>query len=167
MSPKNAAAPRMLALAVAAAAGAAGAYVAVASRSDAMLSSSFEAALADRHAAQHIRPAAQVPLAATEGFWLSSLAKAEGGATPVLLKDVAAGDRISFALADGKSQQLEVVDVRSVGGEATRLEAPGAGRMLLVSARVVGDPGQRMVRFIIESDVARPADSAGRQHRSL
>ena len=92
-----------------------------------------------------------------EGYWLT---RAEVESPAPFAKPLAVGDRITIAGHDGRERQLQVVDLRAVGGNAARPLRAGGTRLLLVTCRVTGEAGDRAdapVRFIIEAEpVARP-----------
>ncbi len=80
---------------------------------------------------------------------------------------IGVGDRITIGGTDGRLQALEVVESRPFEADVTRVDTAPERRFVLVTARVVAEPG-RLVRFIVESDAegsARPA--ALRSHRAL
>jgi hypothetical protein len=89
-----------------------------------------------------------------EGYWLT---RAEVESPAPFAKPLAVGDHITIAGRDGRERQLEVVDLKAVGGNAAR---SGAMRLLLVTCRVTGEAAERAdapVRFIIEAEPAVPA----------
>jgi len=91
-----------------------------------------------------------------EGYWLT---RSEVESPAPFAKPLAVGDRITIAGHDGRERQLQVVDLRAVGGNAARPARSGGMRLLLVTCRVTGEAGDRAdapVRFIIEAEpVAR------------
>ena len=91
-----------------------------------------------------------------EGYWLT---RSEVESPAPFAKPLAVGDRITIAGRDGRERQLEVVELRAVGGKAVRPLRRGGMRLLLVTCRVNGEAGDRAdapVRFIIEAEpVAR------------
>jgi hypothetical protein len=92
-----------------------------------------------------------------EGYWLT---RAEVESPSPFAKPLAVGDRITIAGRDGRERQLEVVDLKAVGGNAARVLRSGAMRLLLVTCRVTGEGTDRAdapVRFIIEAEPAAPA----------
>ena len=92
-----------------------------------------------------------------EGYWLT---RAEVESPTPFAKPLAVGDRITIAGRDGRERQLEVVDLKAVGGNAARALRSGAMRLLLVTCRVTGEGADRAdapVRFIIEAEPAAPA----------
>ena len=92
-----------------------------------------------------------------EGYWLT---RAEVESPTPFAKPLAVGDRITIAGRDGRERQLEVVDLKAVGGNATRAIHTGGMRLLLVTCRVTGDGADQAaapVRFIIEAEPAVPA----------
>jgi hypothetical protein len=156
---------RVAVLACLAAAAAAGAAVL---HTDALLSRGFGNALdASRPALSFEttvgKPSAQV---GDEGYWLT---RAEVESPTPFAKPLAIGDRITIAGRDGRQRQLEVVDLKAVGGHQARAtQAINAvdgqqarttqalnPRLLLVTCRVVGETTDRAeptVRFIIEAE---------------
>ena len=92
-----------------------------------------------------------------EGYWLT---RAEVESPAPFAKPLAVGDRITIAGRDGRERQLEVVDLKAVGGNAARALRTGGMRLLLVTCRVTGEGADRAdapVRFIIEAEPAVPA----------
>jgi hypothetical protein len=94
-----------------------------------------------------------------EGYWLtrSDLESSAPFANPLLV-----GDKITISGRDGVERQLEVVDLRQIGGDQpTRTSnGPGVGRLLLVVCRVAGTPvgdSGATVRFIVEAVPVEPA----------
>ncbi|HJU31462.1 MAG TPA: hypothetical protein VJ740_08410 [Hyphomicrobiaceae bacterium] len=94
-----------------------------------------------------------------EGFWLT---RAEVESPTPFAKPLAVGDRITISGREGRERQLEVVDLRTVGGNAR-----GAGgtalRLLLVTCRVSGDGADQAnapVRFIVEAEPSAPVRPA-------
>jgi hypothetical protein len=91
-----------------------------------------------------------------EGYWLT---RAEVESPTPFAKPLAVGDRITIAGRDGRERQLEVVDLKAVGGSAAHAGRSGAMRLLLVTCRVTGEAAERPdapVRFIIEAEPAAP-----------
>ena len=92
-----------------------------------------------------------------EGYWLT---RAEVESPAPFAKPLAVGDRITIAGRDGRERQLEVVDLKTVGGNAARAMRTGSMRLLLVTCRVTGegaDQANAPVRFIIEAEPAARA----------
>ena len=58
-----------------------------------------------------------------EGYWLT---RAEVESPAPFAKPLAVGDRITIAGRDGRERQLEVVDLKAVGGNAARAVAHGS-----------------------------------------
>jgi len=88
--------------------------------------------------------------AGDEGYWLT---RAEVESPAPFAKPLAVGDRITIAGRDGGQRQLEVVDLKAIGGNLVRTDTEHA-RLLLVTCRVVGQAADRVeapVRFIIEA----------------
>ena len=95
--------------------------------------------------------------AGDEGYWLT---RAEVESPTPFAKTLAVGDRITIAGRDGRERQLEVVDLKAVGGNPTRGLRAESMRLLLVTCRVTGDgASDAPVRFVIEAEPApaRPA----------
>jgi hypothetical protein len=96
-----------------------------------------------------------------EGYWLT---RSEVESPAPFAKQLAVGDRITIAGHDGRERQLEVIDLKSVGGNAARRLRSGGTHLLLVTCRVkseAADPADMPVRFIIEAEpVARLAAPA-------
>ena len=104
-------------------------------------------------------PRPQSTTVGDEGFWLT---RAEVESPTPFAKPLAVGDRITISGREGRERQLEVVDLRSVGGNA-RGTGSHALRLLLVTCRVSGDGADQAsapVRFIIEAEPAAPARPA-------
>jgi hypothetical protein len=147
-------------LAVAVAAGAA------AARTDLLLNRGFGNALETERPglsfqATVAKPPAQAP-AGDEGYWLT---RAEVESPSPFAKALAVGDRISIAGQDGRQRQLEVIDLKAIGGNPGRAgRTPGQPHLMLVTCRVSGETSERAeapVRFIIEAEAsAEPAAPA-------
>ena len=92
-----------------------------------------------------------------EGYWLT---RSEVESPAPFAKQLAVGDRISIAGRDGRERQLEVVDLKAIGGNAARPLRTGGMRLLLVTCRVTGEAADRAdapVRVVIEAEpVQRP-----------
>ena len=121
--------------------------------SDRLLSDGFDRALAlsrDGLSFDAVPSRRPSPTAAgDEGFWLT---RAEVESPAPFAKPLAVGDRITILGSDGRERRLEVVDLKTVGGNAGR-SAP-RGRLLLVSCRVTGkasESAEATVRFLIEA----------------
>lgn len=135
-------------------------------RPDAILGRGVEAALAES-------PAAQVPdtppntqrkqaLAESPNFWLSRL----DDELPLgLSKPVQLGDRIEISGHHG-NRTLEVIDIREIGPNLTRVESKPGPRFLLVTTQEAGTSHPRFVRFIVEADELSPM-GIGETHRTL
>jgi hypothetical protein len=92
-----------------------------------------------------------------EGYWLT---RAEVESPAPFAKPLAVGDRITIAGRDGRERQLEVVDLKAIGGKAVRVTGAAHMRLLLVTCRVTGEAAEHAdapVRFIIEAEPAVPA----------
>jgi hypothetical protein len=130
-------------------------------RSDLLLNRGFG------HALEASRPSLSFDTAATkapaqgatvgdEGYWLT---RAEVESPTPFAKALTVGDRITIASREGRERQLEVVDLKAVGGNAARTLRTGGMRLLLVTCRVTGegaDQAAAPVRFIIEAETATP-----------
>jgi hypothetical protein len=67
---------------------------------------------------------------------------------------------ITIAGRDGRERQLEVVDLKAIGGHHVRATPAVHLRLLLVTCRVTGEGAERTeapVRFIVEAEPAVPA----------
>jgi len=103
---------------------------------------------------------AQATTAGDEGYWLT---RAEVESPAPFAKPLAIGDRITIAGRDGRERQLEVVDLKAIGGNLVRAGTEHV-RLLLVTCRVVGQIGgqaadraaEAPVRFIIEAGPSEP-----------
>jgi hypothetical protein len=101
-----------------------------------------------------------------EAFRLSSWQGHEP-APAGLRGSIRVGDRITIGGSDGRLQTLEVVESRPFDADVTRVDTAPERRFVLVTARVVAEPG-RVVRFIVESEAETPATPAAlRSHRAL
>ena len=108
---------RVVVLAGVAAAVAAGAAVL---RTDLLLSRGFGNALDASRPGLSFETAAGKPHGAgagDEGYWLT---RAEVESPTPFAKPLAIGDRITIAGRDGRERQLEVVDLKALGGHPTR-----------------------------------------------
>ena len=95
-----------------------------------------------------------------EGYWLT---RAEVESPTPFAKPLAVGDRITIAGRDGHERQLEVVDLKAIGGNTARAVGPAHPRLLLVTCRIAGEvagAAQAPVRFIVEAEPAAPASPA-------
>ena len=100
------------------------------------------------------KPAVQV---GDEGYWLT---RAEVESPTPFATALAIGDRITIAGRDGRERQLEVVDLKAIGGHHVRATPAVHLRLLLVTCRVIGEGAEAPVRFIIEAEPAEPAAPA-------
>jgi len=149
---------RVIVLAGVAVAAAAGA---VALRTDLLLSRGFGHALdAPRPGMSFDTVAAKEPApgaaAGDEGYWLT---RAEVESPTPFAKALAVGDRITIAGRDGRERQLEVVDLKALGGHHARASQAVHPRLLLVTCRIAGETADRAeapVRFIIEAEPVAP-----------
>lgn len=89
-----------------------------------------------------------------EGYWLT---RAEVESPAPFGKPLVVGDRITIAGRDGE-RQLEVVDLKAIGGNLMRTRTEQV-RLLLVTCRVVGpaDRAEAPVRFIVEAAAPQPS----------
>src|SRR5689334_20114822 len=109
-------------------------------RSDLLLNRGFGNALEASRPSLSFEPAAtkapaQAPVG-DEGYWLT---RAEVESPAPFAKALAVGDRITIAGREGRERQLEVVDLKAVGGNAARTLRTGGMRLLLVTCRVTGE----------------------------
>lgn len=105
-------------------------------------------------------PAKEGATAGDEGYWLT---RAEVESPTPFAKPLAVGDRITISGQDGRQRQLEVVDLKAIGGHAARAAGPGLPRLLLVTCRVASEgvgKAEAPVRFIVEAEPAEPAPPA-------
>jgi len=102
------------------------------------------------------KPSAQAAVG-DEGYWLT---RAEVESPTPFAKPLGIGDRITIAGRDGRERQLEVVDLKAIGGHHVRATPAVHLRLLLVTCRVVGEGAEAPVRFIIEAEPAEPAAPA-------
>lgn len=98
--------------------------------------------------------------AGDEGYWLT---RAEVESPTPFGKPLTVGDRITISGHDGAERQLEVVDLKAIGGSSARTGQMAHPRLLLVTCRVAGDTAgqaEASVRFIIEAEPSIPATPA-------
>ena len=153
---------RLTVLAGVAIAAAAGAALA---RTDQLLSHGFGNALdAPRPGLSfEITTAKEQPQGVTagdEGYWLT---RAEVESPTPFAKPLNVGDRITIAGHDGRERQLEVVDLKAIGGSSARTGQAAHPRLLLVTCRIAGETAAKAeapVRFIVEAEPALPATPA-------
>ena len=102
------------------------------------------------------KPSAQAAVG-DEGYWLT---RAEVESPTPFAKPLAIGDRITIAGRDGRERQLEVVDLKAIGGHHVRTTP--AVHLRLCSSPAVSPARAREapVRFIIEAEPAEPAAPA-------
>ncbi len=144
---------RVMALAGIAIAAVAGALLA---RTDLLLSRGFGNALdASRPSLSFDTVASKETTAGNaagdEGYWLT---RAEVESPAPFAKPLAIGDRISISGHDGHNRQLEVVDLKAIGGNLVRTDQAVHPHLLLVTCRVAGEaagPASAPVRFIVEA----------------
>ena len=133
--------------------------------SEALLRSSFSAALSstpDTKVAIHSPKT--VPMAGSEEFWLSALNK-DGSAA--LSKTVAIGDRITMTLG-GVDRQMDVASVSTFEPKITTIDtASNSTHLVLVTARDSRDNGSRPVRFVMEIDNGDASLMAAKPARAL
>jgi hypothetical protein len=148
---------RLVALAGVALAAAAGAAVL---RTDLLLSHGFGNALDASRPGLSFETATDKQSAqgavGDEGYWLT---RAEVESPTPFAKPLAIGDRITIAGRDGRERQLEVVDLKAIGGHHARATPAVHPRLLLVTCRVAGEGAERHeapVRFIIEAEAGVP-----------
>lgn len=105
-------------------------------------------------------------LSGSEEFWLGSAVSGAGTVPVAFTEPVALGDRITIT-SGGRARQLEVVDLRPLGGDHP---AGGPSKhtspLLLVTCRDAELPDARPVRFVIEKDAGLP-DTLQRVPRTL
>jgi hypothetical protein len=123
--------------------------------SEVLLTHGFGKALQTSRPALSFGPAgasAQAAVAGDEGYWLT---RAEVGSATPLARHLAVGDRITISGQDGRERQLQVEDLKAIGGAVRQ----GGGRLLLVTCRAVDAEGRDAgpVRFIVEAEPAEPA----------
>ena len=134
-------------LAMTATAGALCAMTIALSRPEAVLVRTFGAGLAAKSRA--IEQVAATKMADSPNFFLSKSGpnRARGLAQPVRL-----GDRITVSSQSGEHSVLEVIDIRDLDGDITHADATAGPRLVLVSCKILGSPGDRVVRFIVEAN---------------
>jgi hypothetical protein len=133
-------------------------------RSDLLLNRGFGQALEASRPALSFDAApagsrSQATTVGDEGFWLT---RADVESPAPFAKPLTVGDRITISGTDGHERQLEVVDLKAVGGSA-RGSRGTAQRLLLVTCRVTNaaaDQPGAPVRFIVEAEPAAPARPA-------
>lgn len=117
--------------------------------SEAMLKSSFSAAIASDPSAYRV--AKSLPVAGSEEFWLSAM---RSDSPAGLSKAVSIGDRIAMTL-DGTSRQLKVEAVAEITPDITEIDTASERlRLVLVTARDMGDAASKPVRFIMQIPAA-------------
>jgi hypothetical protein len=97
-------------------------------------------------------------VAGDEGYWLT---RADVESPTPFAKPLALGDRITISGHDGRTQQLEIVDLKAAG---TTLPVSANGqtlpRLLIVTCRSVEGGQQSQMRFIVEADAVDPGTVA-------
>lgn len=147
-------------LALAGAAGVAMAMTLVLSRPEALLDSSFGRALAAVPAVAVAEAPAGQAMAEAK-LWLS---KAEPETSLDVLKSMRVGDQITIGGVDGPARRLEIAEVRALQADGVSAASEEQARLVMVTARVVGDAVGGVVRFIVEAapqDARPPANAKG------
>jgi hypothetical protein len=126
----------------------------VLSRPEAVLDQSFEAGLAANSRPSGDAAPSPRQLVDSPYFWLS---KSEPNGALGLAQPVRLGDRITVSSQSGEHSVLEVNDIRDLDGDVTHAEAAARPRLVLVSCKILGSHGDRIVRFIIEPGESEPA----------
>jgi hypothetical protein len=164
MSGNRKVAARVPALAVTATAATVCAVTIGLSRPEAVLDRSFELGLA-----VNSRPIEQVartqPALADSPYF--RLSKSEPNRPPGLASRVKIGDRITVSSQSGEHSVLEVIDIRDLDGDVTHAEAAARPGLILVSCKVLGSPGDPVVRFIVEADESDSAMLGTQSPRAL
>lgn len=133
----------------------------VGTSSEALLRSSFSAALSEQ-APQRV--AKSLPVAGSEEFWLNAMRSETSAA---LTKAVSIGDRIALTL-DGQSHQLQVETVSEITPNITAIDtAEAASRLVLITARDTGDSSAKPLQFLMEIPVSPVPADTGRVARAL
>ncbi len=141
-----------------------GASTALMSSSEAMLRTSFSAALQGSAPVAAQRMAKAVPLSGSEDFWLSAI-RQDGGA-PVT-KTVSLGDRISLTLG-GEQRDLEVAAVSEFQPKLTEIDtSSGPSRFVLVTAKDARNAAADSIRFVMEIQPAPAAIVAAKPAQAL
>jgi hypothetical protein len=157
-------AARVPALAMTATAGILFAMAIALARPEAVLDQSFEAGLAATSRPSERSAPAPRKLTDSPYFWLS---KSEPNRALGLAQPVRLGDRITVSSQSGEHSMLEVVDIRDVDGDVTHAEAAARPRLVLVSCKMLGSPGDRVVRFIVEAGESEPGTLGTQSPRAL
>ncbi len=153
---------RTAALTVFAGAGVFVASGAAGTSSEAILKSSFSAAIAADPAAARVGK--QLPVAGSEDFWLKA---ATAEASTNVAKVVSIGDSIAMTVG-GTSKQLKVEAVSDVAPPTTEIDTSADPQhLVLVTARDAKDANAKPIRFILEIPVADPAVRPGETARVL
>ncbi len=145
------------AIAIVAAAGGAG------TSSEALLRSSFSAAIGQSQPAAE-RTAAALPVAGSEDFWLNAMrADAPAG----LSKAVSVGDQISMTL-DGVARRYTVQTVSEVAPAITTIDtASEPQRYVMVTAHDAKDPQAKPLRLVVEIPSADLPSRTAHRDRAL
>jgi hypothetical protein len=102
---------------------------------------------------------------AGDGFWLS---RTEVESPTPFGKPLSIGARITITGIGGHEQQLEVVDLKALNTNITRVGTSAAQpRLVLVTCRLVGKSDEGPVRFLIEADEEEAVLSAPRTDKAL
>jgi hypothetical protein len=120
-------------------------FMVFATSSDRVLANSFGSAL-EAAAPKDVRVAKPVPVAGSEGFWLSAMQQV--GPAP-LTKTVSIGDRITMTLS-GVERHLDVISVAEFDPKVTTIDTSAQTHFVLVTARDTGDANARPIRFAVE-----------------
>ncbi len=130
--------------------------------SEAMLKSSFSAAIASDPTVARVGK--QLPVAGSEDFWLSA---ASADVAPGLSKAVSIGDSIDMTVG-GTSKKLKVEAVSEVAPATTEIDtATDPQQLILVTARDAKDASAKPIRFIMHIPVAEPDVRDGENGRVL
>lgn len=123
------------------------------SNSETVVRDSFSIALSGSPAVSPSRVAKSVPIAGTEEYWLTSMAR--DGGLPIT-KAVAIGDQIGLTVR-GEQRHLEVSSVSDFAPAFTEIDTRTApSRLVLVTARDTSDKDARPVRFVMEVEQGVP-----------
>lgn len=127
------------------------------SNSETVVRNSFSVALNGAPTVSPARVAKSVPVAGTEEYWLTAMAR-DGGLP--LTKAVAIGDQIGLTVR-GEQRRLEVSSVSEFAPAVTEIDTRTApSRLVLVTARDTRDKDARPVRFVMEIEQNVPGVTA-------